>query len=367
MSDGELAEVPEGQSAQESTSLPDVIGETVAAAVTGIPPQAQRNFWKAVGRVFLGGAEWPAKHLEGKARVSAAKANVEVARHDAEAADIKARQKAREIIYRDSAKAAAAQFKERDLAMRALDFHAADIVREQSVREDVLMIAASELKEAPLEHDAPNEIDSDWLAAFLKFCTVRTSEEYKHAFAKILAGEIKNPGQFSMSTVQAFAQLDPDIAEKFYKACNLSTKFGVTVRLISQPFASPGENKLRPFGISYDDLAQLVEVGLVRSEWDEHAEVPDDMLRQGFPFENAGERFWIQRAADVSHEINTSLSLGGPSFTLAGKQLRDIVTMIPSNEYIKLLTGYFKENNVRLYRVIDIRDGRLFGDEINPD
>lgn len=39
------------------------MGEAVVSATTGLPPQIQRSFWKAVSRIFVAGAEWPAKFL----------------------------------------------------------------------------------------------------------------------------------------------------------------------------------------------------------------------------------------------------------------------------------------------------------------
>lgn len=349
--DDEHGQLPEVQGSQNTSSFPDVIAEGFTAITTGIPPQAQRSFWKAFGRVFTAGAEWPAKALEGKSRVSAARANVEVAKREAEAADIKARQKAREIIYRDSAKAAASQFKDSELALRALDFHAADIVREQAVREDVLLLAAKELERDPPVIESDSEIDDDWLTTFFREASTRTAEEYKLKFAKILAGEIRQPGSFSLSTIQVFSKLDKSTADTFYKACNISTLIAGNAIIISAGFAEAGSNGLSEFGLKYRDISLLMEVGLLQYGVNVGLTISKDMVDQGIRLDCGGQSIALAKYDDSPEVITgTPLRIEGPLFTLAGLHLRGIVSMEANEDYLKMFARWLRASNVALVK-----------------
>lgn len=363
--DDEDANAQPEEHPQETANFPEVITETVTAMATGIPPQVQRNLFKALGRVFLAGAEWPAKALEGRARGASARANVEVARLEAEVSDIKARQKAREVIYRDSAKAAAALFKDPEQALRALDFHAADVVRDQSVREDVVLIAAEELKSDPPPADSVTEIDDDWLYSFFREASKRSKEEYKQLFGRILAGEIKAPGSFSIGTVEALARLNTRTAEIFQAACNVSTLGLGGIRLVSEPFASPGNNGLAPYGLTYDALARLIEEGLLRSEFSEHSTMKSIVLEGGIKLDNAGQEIFIVRRRAGNEPKNTSdIQFGGPSFTVAGAELRRVVTMKPSEEYIQALAKWLATQQLDLYRNLRTLGTALQGEKV---
>lgn len=362
---GEGLELDAEEEVPDSPGVPDVVAEAVTAVATGIPPQMQRNFFKAFGRVFLAGAEWPAKALEGRARAAAARANVEVARHDAEASDIKARQKAREVIYRDSAKAAASLFKDPEQALRALDFRAADVMRDQAVREDVVLIAADEIKNQPPQNDSTNEIDDDWLYSFFKEASKRTKVEYKILFGRILAGEIKAPGSFSIGTVEALARLNKHTADIFQRACNISTLSFGSARLISEGFAEAGNNGLEVYGLSYNDLARLMEEGLLRSEFTEYNMIPDALLRQGLVVDHGGSQFYITRPSlPEGSQNNSDLKLTGASLTVAGAELRSVVTMTPHMDYLRALATWLATQQIDVYGNLETLGTQLRGEKV---
>jgi hypothetical protein len=164
--------------------------ETLLAVNTGLPVQVQRGLWKAVRRVLTAGAEVPAAWLEGKAEVIRTRHKV---------------QRARERVEVASAKGAAKQFEKPELAERALNYHAAHIIRDQENRESVLQIASKELTNAPTASEQTAEVGDDWLTVFFQHASTRSDEEFRRLFGRILAREIKRPGTFSIGTVQSGA------------------------------------------------------------------------------------------------------------------------------------------------------------------
>ena len=66
--------------------------------------------------------------------------------------------------------------------------------------------------------DSPYE--DDWLSTFENESCHKNSEEMQERFARILAGEIKKPGSFSIRTIKLLGQIDSDIASIFKTFCS---------------------------------------------------------------------------------------------------------------------------------------------------
>ncbi len=278
-------------------------------------------------------------------------------RDDVQSADLRSEQRGRQLVAAASAKAAAKQFQRPELAERALNYHAAHIIREQENREAVLQIAAGELTKNPPASELTTEIDDDWLTAMFKEASTRSSEEFCTLFGRILAGEVKQPETFSIGTVQSVGRLNQSAAANFQKACNISSVFvGVSPpKIIADPFGSADENSLEPFGLNYDNLANLVETGLLRYELNEWREIWRFFVTHRVVFDHAGQSFWfLAEGADNSSipSLLPTLRLTGPSFSQIGTELRSVVNMEVSEEYIAKLAGWLKERNTRLYRAV---------------
>jgi hypothetical protein len=72
--------------------------------------------------------------------------------------------------------------------------------------------ALEDIRENPGSTDAQAEIEDDWLNLFARLTEEKSSEELRCLFGKILAGEIKKPGSFSLRTIQVLATLSKDEA-----------------------------------------------------------------------------------------------------------------------------------------------------------
>lgn len=95
--------------------------------------------------------------------------------------------------------------------------------RKADNRVNVGRIAMEVLSDQSNDHDAPSEIESDWLNMFARFSEDKSSEELQTLFGKILAGEIRQPGSFSLRTLQFFSVLTKTEAEQ------LSTYFSYSL------------------------------------------------------------------------------------------------------------------------------------------
>jgi len=79
-------------------------------------------------------------------------------------------------------------------------------------RAKATQFALEDLSANPGQNDAQAEIDDDWLNIYARLAEDKSSEELQILFGKILAGEVKRPGSFSLRTLQIMATISKDDA-----------------------------------------------------------------------------------------------------------------------------------------------------------
>lgn len=83
--------------------------------------------------------------------------------------------------------------------------------REQENREQVAKKAIELIADDPPDAESEGPSD-DWLNVFEDHAARASSEDLRQFFARILAGEIRKPGQFSLSTMQMVSIMDAHLA-----------------------------------------------------------------------------------------------------------------------------------------------------------
>lgn len=79
--------------------------------------------------------------------------------------------------------------------------------RKHENRIDTMRVAVEDMTSKPPIEDATAEIDDDWLNLFVRLAEDKSSEELKTLYGKILSGEIRKPGSFSLRTIQFISTL----------------------------------------------------------------------------------------------------------------------------------------------------------------
>lgn len=107
-----------------------------------------------------------------------------------------------------------------DSGDRTLDNFRQEQSRKQANKDAVAVEALEDIKLLPppemIEAD-PEEIDPDWMNVFASHAEHASSERLRQLWGRVLAGEIRKPGSFSLSTLRLLSELDKDIAEIFQK------------------------------------------------------------------------------------------------------------------------------------------------------
>jgi len=238
-----------------SEEVSSLTTEDILSTIDGIPlpPAIKKSLWKAIGRLITGLVDVPVAYLEAKAQ------------------QIKTEADALSLITKSAAEAASTEFRQDKLLIdRTVNHFGSRLLREQINREETVNKAIEDLKVDPPKEDSNIEIDADWLEMFAQIAEIKSNEEVQLVFAKILAGEIRKPGTFSPRTIQTLSLLDQKTANIFQSFCNISFEapsLGESLTcVICEPFGSPGNNGLLPVGLSYSQLAELQDAGLIQRD-----------------------------------------------------------------------------------------------------
>jgi len=124
--------------------------------------------------------------------------------------------------------------------------------RHQQNMESVVLNALPSIKE-----DAkPDNLDDDWLTNFFDKCRKVSNEEMQKLWSQLLAGEVNNPGSFSVRTLNNLATLTKNDALLFRRICSyVWLDAGVLPRAVAKiPVL---RNKMR-FHFSGTELYQLL-------------------------------------------------------------------------------------------------------------
>ena len=149
---------------------------------------------KAISRLIAGAADIPAAFLEGISQ------------------GIRDKKEAKTLISKELAKAVAENAKlDIETVNRAAVRWLGDEVRKQVNREEVARKTIDYLKDSPVEESTP-VVDDDFMDSFSSYAEKANSEKMRDLWARVLKGEIRKPGSYSLATLRFMAELDIETA-----------------------------------------------------------------------------------------------------------------------------------------------------------
>ena len=199
-----------------------------------LPASALKNAYKALGRLGSATIEWPVAYLGGKA------------------AEIRAGTEGRIKIIEAGTDQIIEQMKvPPEYAQIAVSKYIEKIIGEQINLDKISSVAVNELmkgqsdnstnqdtsesdKEQPVGSQNQNANSSEektisdvWLNIFETEARPRSTEEGQFLFGRILAGEIRNPGSYSIRTIKTLGELNQNTAALFKKLCSACVVLGI--------------------------------------------------------------------------------------------------------------------------------------------
>lgn len=220
-------------------------------------------------------------------------------------------------------------------------------------------VAKEAIKDIENKHSDNSEcedlLDEDWLNIFSSYAEKASSERTRQLWGRILSGEVRHPGHFSLSTLRILSEISSSTARTFMEVAPLSLGEGLTLS---------EENQTKYF----NQIMELHESGLIVSlsplyhrPWQKgevfYVEVQNKFLIELKP---SSEIFSASRKPRIQYFTCISTFY----ITRAGRELLRVVDY-DKNETLAIneLEKIIKENDeVESYKIYAIKDMKTIGE-----
>lgn len=258
MSD-EIKQNPVPTITDETNSAIDVVTDLVSDST--IPAPIKRNMFKAAARLCTALIDVPVGALERRAAEKRSESEGRI-RIQVEATN--------QIIQKMKV--------DPEFPQRAGNRFAEKLLREQFNLEKIWSITVGHLQKTKYDSlitqnvkgASKKTIEDEWLSVFENEACQKSSEEMQKRFARILAGEIKKPGTFSIRAIKLLGQIDSETASIFRTFCSGCISYddpigsGFICCSIFPSFAVGRLNRfLEKYGISLLNLETLTDFMLL--------------------------------------------------------------------------------------------------------
>jgi hypothetical protein len=227
--------------------------------------------------------------------------------------------------------AAEAALQEEALEARARRRIAGSMARQQENIEEITVAAIEhviELDSAGRVSPPLGKPTDDWMAEFVDMCKNASDSNMRELWGRILAGEIQNPGAFSIRSLFTLKTLLPSEAEQFRIAANLVLQGEFVYRGIDNEVVSP-------FGVTYSSFLTLASCGLVAPDanagWQIFEEPGDENVLITYePYLLLFKRFGTP---------DDPMTLSTWPLTAVGKELARLIDIRHNWDYVKVLAA----------------------------
>ena len=193
------------------------------------------------------------------------------------------------------------------------------------------------------ESSATTELDEDWLNHFQDYAEKASSEELQQLWARVLAGKIRKPKSFSLSTLRFMSEVDQETALLFEK----ETKYWLAGGFIVKPPNLIGERLL--------GMIFLEEVGLLQ---DVNGQLRNtiEMKRNAIIFMREGNYNLVLKAlTNITYNVIRISRIG-----------REILDILPTKDHFAVLEHVFESMSGKItYASINAISEHEFGSRFN--
>lgn len=364
MSDETKPDLPSTAEDTANTAL-DVV--TDVALGTTIPAPIRRNALKAFDRLCSALIDVPVGALERRAAEKRAESE----------ARIKIRNEITTQIIQQTQV-------DPGYALKAGHKYAEKIIQEQLNLDKISAIAANDLKNEQSDNSTnqgttsePNEeqsadssnqdtnsgeekvIDDDWLNSFETEARQKSTEDMQRHFARVLAGEIRKPGSYSIKAVKTLGELDQNTANLFKRFCSVCVVYGtfgvsngdyVFDTRVPSLGGQPGSNALSEYGLDFGQLNMLNEYSLIISDYNSWYGYDLCIINKNnpvlLPFQYQGKHWFLLPLPERDNKPEFRVS--GVALSRVGRELFHIVDPDPVPEYTEALKKFFAGQQLQM-------------------
>ncbi len=241
-----------------------------------------------------------------------------------------------------------------ELVQRAQQRFLHQELKKQENIESVIGITYNELEN---ETEVSNEsVDEDWILRFFNCVQDINNEQMQQIWAKILAGEIKQPNSFSLRTLESLKLLSKQEAELFEKISQNVIFTG------DQYIIETYEYKLHKL-FAFEDLAKLSECGLLDIY---------DNIKYAKPITSNSKSVMFAGNDNLMIEFIYNYSaaeLPIYRYTEFGKQLVSALGILCSDERLVQFANYARDRynlaDVKLHKLSDKEKAKFNTDSVS--
>lgn len=203
-----------------------------------------------------------------------------------------------------------------EIVERALNVLVRKEYRKERNREAVAVAMIDTMQasaESPQVEDAPPPMDDDWLNVFERYAEDASTERMQKLWGRVLAGEVRSPGKFSMRTLRFLSEFSQADALSFASFCESAIGDFALAKLV------------RPDGTAdIRDLMYLESAGLIQG-------TSGSGLALTFNFNAAGYAFLREDNLVLALQgtPQSSIQIRGMSLTPLGQEL---ITLLPDRD-----------------------------------
>ena len=266
-----------------------------------------------------------------------------------------------------------AQLAELPSGQTAIGVKVAKRLLEEQIRIDQLVFEAIEhvqstdhsvLSEEGNSEERKDDIDDDWIESFRREAADRSQGEMRETFARILAGEIREPGAFSIKTLRTVGALSQSTAKLFRRAAslrvgreiiasdNVSSRLHVLDARVPSLGGNLSQNCLQDEGLDYNCLIKLTENGLLHPDYDSwhtyDSVVPSPLLngRATAHLFHQDQKWVLIPLPGFKKRKN--LKIHGAKFTTVGQELLHIVDIESHPAFLNKVRTYLKSQHIEM-------------------
>ena len=212
-----------------------------------------------------------------------------------------------------------------------------------------------------------NPYEDDWLSTFENESCHKSSKDMQERFARMLAGEIKRPGTFSIRTIKLLGQIDPKTASVFRIFCSGCVSFdnpsgsGSIYESIFPKFqVGRYSSFLKKYGLNDEMLSNLQEFSLLQTvtkpemlkEYVSNLQkcFISNLEKPPIPFLYAG-KYFLLRQHDDKKDFDWDFSFPGFFLSSIGAELICIVEPEPIKQLSEDLKEFFESKQLELVEV----------------
>lgn len=273
--------------------------DALTESISGVPQPIQKSIFKAITSLLQGVIELPVAKLNQLTQA------------------INDKTEANKITSSALAKAAADNMvNDQELVDIATEAYLPTTVRKIRNRVKVAQCAVDHLKDkaSEVDSDRAKAPDENWMNNFMRYTEDASSEELQERMGRLLAGEVLNPGTYSLTTIRTLNELDSNLASDFLEVWSKSVGDSVDY----------SEEWQR--GSSYLRWQRLIEAGLMSSTISTRftPEITNTDIGVWTPMQTSD--VWIKIIFRKESDVNWAHI----PFTRIG---REIATLLPKPDY----------------------------------